>query len=48
MSQYNAKSFGKNPDIEGIWLFLFDTEIINEKVNWTNQKLNAIRKKFKD
>lgn len=44
----NSKSLGKNPEIEEVWRLLFDEDIINEVVIWTNKKLEKMREKIKE
>lgn len=40
-----VRALGPKPQIEDIWSLLFDQEILQETISWTNVKLEAIREK---
>ncbi|KAK9720758.1 Transposase IS4 [Popillia japonica] len=45
---YTLRRLGPKPQLEDIWSHLFDTEILQEIITWTNVKLDAVRLKVKE
>lgn len=42
------RALGRKPQVEDIWSHLFDKEILQEIITWTNVKLDAVRLKVKE